>query len=246
MKITHPLTQKLCGLLGSAVVRASMRTLDFKVAYYDPTIDPAHPTCQGRKIYVFWHEYILFPFYLRGHCNLAILLSQHRDAEILTHTAYLMGFDVVRGSTTRGGTAAIRQLRQRSRSMHLALTPDGPRGPRRQLSPGAVFLASALNMPLVVMGFGYDRPWRFRRAWDQFAIPRPCSRARAIVSDEIHVPPRLDREGIEHFRSRTERLLNRLTLEAESWAASGTRKIDQHLLQRRPAPLRPRRARAAA
>ena len=56
--------------------------------------------------------------------------------------------------------------------MNLTITPDGPRGPRRQLAQGPVYLASKLGMPIVAMGFGYDRPWRFN-SWDRFAIPRP-------------------------------------------------------------------------
>ena len=216
-----------------------MGTLDYKVAYYDRTIDPIFPDCRGQKIYIFWHEYILFPLYLRGHCNLAMLLSRHRDAEILSHAAHHLGFEFVRGSTNRGGVGALRQLLARSRRMHLTITPDGPRGPRRRLAPGCVYLASKLGLPLVAMGFGYDRPWRVRSAWDQFAVPRPWSRARAIPSGEIFVPPDLDRNGLEHFRRKIESLLNRLTTEAESWAASGSRKLGQQKLGRQAAPLRP-------
>jgi lysophospholipid acyltransferase (LPLAT)-like uncharacterized protein len=238
MKITNPLLNQLGGLLGSAAVRWWMGTLDYKIAYYDPAIDLALPECSGQKIYIFWHEYILFPFYLRGHCNLAMLLSRHRDAEILSHAAHHLGYEFVRGSTNRGGVAALRELLDRSRTMHLAITPDGPRGPRRRLAPGCVFLASKLGLPLVVMGFGYDRPWRARRTWDQFAIPRPYSRARTIVSGEIFVPPDLDRDGLEHYRVRIESLMDRLTAESEAWAASGRRKAVQSKLERRPAPLR--------
>ena len=89
-----------------------------------------------------------------------MLLSRHRDAEILSHAAYHLGFDFVRGSTNRGGVAAIRELLEKSRHMHLTITPDGPRGPRRKLAPGSIYLASKLGLPLVVMGYGYDRPWR--------------------------------------------------------------------------------------
>jgi lysophospholipid acyltransferase (LPLAT)-like uncharacterized protein len=233
MRIKSPLLNKLGGLLGSAAVRCWMSTLDYKVAYYDRTIDPVFPDCQGQKIYIFWHEYILFPLYLRGHCNLAMLLSQHRDAEILSHAAHHLGFEFVRGSTRRGGVAALRQLLAKSRDMHLTITPDGPRGPRRQLAPGCIYLASKLGLPLVLMGYGYDRPWRVHSAWDRFAIPRPHSRARAIPSGEIIIPPELDRDGIEHYRQRVEALLNRLTAEAESWAASGARKLGQLPVARR-------------
>lgn len=237
MKLTSPFINKLGGLMATAAVRWWMNTLDYKVAYYDPSIDPIYPECQGQKIYVFWHEYILFPFYLRGHCNMAMLLSRHRDAEVLSHAAHHMGFEFVRGSTNRGGVTALRELLAKSRTMHLTITPDGPRGPRRQLAPGCVYLASKLELPLVLMGYGYDRPWRVRRAWDQFAIPRPHSRARAVPSSEIFIPPKLDRDGLEYFRLKVERLLNRLTLEAEAWAEAGTRKIGQVNIERRGAPL---------
>ena len=238
MKLDSPLLNKFGGLLGAAAIRAYMSTLDYKVAYYDPSVDPILPECRGQKIYIFWHEYILFPIYLRGHCNLAMLLSRHRDAEILSHAAYHLGFDFVRGSTNRGGVGAIRELLHKSRSTHLTITPDGPRGPRRRLAPGSIYLASKLGLPLVVTGYAYDRPWRVKRAWDQFAIPRPFSRARAIVSGDVHVPPNLDRQGIEYFRGKVEQLLNRLSVEAEAWAASGARKRGEAIIQRRCAPLR--------
>jgi lysophospholipid acyltransferase (LPLAT)-like uncharacterized protein len=178
----------------------------------------------------------LFPLYLRGHCNLAMLLSQHRDADILARAAYHLGFDCVRGSTYRGSTSAIRQLLRQSSRMHLTITPDGPRGPRRRLAQGSVYLASKLGLPLVAMGFGYDRPWRMG-SWDRFAIPRPFSRARAVVSPEIVIPGNLDRTGVERCRVRVEQLLNRLTLEAQAWAEAGTRKREELPLRKQTAPL---------
>jgi lysophospholipid acyltransferase (LPLAT)-like uncharacterized protein len=232
MKIENAFLHRLGGLVSSAAVRCWMGTMDYKVLYADPAIDPVFPECRGQKIYIFWHEYILFPLYLRGHCNLAMLLSRHRDAEILSYAAHHLGFEFVRGSTNRGGVGAIRELLARSRDMHLTITPDGPRGPRRQLAPGCVYLASKLGLPLVAMGFGYDRPWRVRRAWDQFAVPRLGGRARAVVSGDVFIPPELDRDGLEHHRQQTEQLLNRLTDEAEFWAASGARRAGQSRLQR--------------
>ena len=232
----HPVVYRFAGLFGAVCLRRWLGTLDFKVAYYDPQVDPASPYCCDQNLYIFWHEYIPFPIYLRSHCNIAILLSQHRDAELLADATSLLGFDNIRGSSTRGGAAAIRCLLQKSCGMHLAITPDGPRGPRRVLAPGAIFLASKLGLPLVPMGFGYDRPWR-AKSWDRFAFPRPFSRARAVIGPGIHVPPGLDREGLEHFRASIEQLLTRLTLEAEAWAASGSRKKGECRLKSEPASL---------
>lgn len=213
------------GYATSLVVRTWMRTLDYRVAFYDRSIDPQRGL-GGPRIYIFWHENILIPLYLRGHCHLAMLLSQHGDAEILAWVAKRMGFDCVRGSTHRGAAKALWELFERSKYQHLTITPDGPRGPRRQLAQGPIYLASRLQLPLVPMGFGFDRPWRVD-SWDQFAVPRPFSRARAVIGPPLLLPPDLDRGALETCRRRVERLMNALTTEAEDWAESGTNKVGE-------------------
>ncbi len=245
MKIKQPWVQKLIGFAGANVIRTWMQTLDYAVAYYDPAIDPARPEFDGQKIYVFWHEYLLLPIHMRGHCHFSMLISRHRDAELLARAARHLGFSCVRGSTNRGGVAALRELVRKGRNMNLVITPDGPRGPRRVMAQGAVYLASRLNLPLVAMGFGYDRPWR-AKSWDRFAVPRPFSRARAVVSPPLTIPADLDRAGIEHYRQQTEQLLNRLTLEAENWAASGLRKPQEQPARRAGAYYLPGQLRRAA
>lgn len=231
MKFNFSSLNKTIGALGAWTVRSWMSTLDYRVAYYDHSVDPARPEYDGPKIYVFWHENILFPLYLRGHNNLAMLLSRHRDADVLSEVARQLGFEFVRGSTFRGGSAAIRELIAKSRDTNLTITPDGPRGPRRVMAQGPVYLSSKIGRPLVLMGFAYDRPWR-APTWDQFAVPKPFSRARAVVSPPVQIPPDLDREGLEHYRLQMEQLLNRLTCEAEAWAMSGTHKVCEEPLRR--------------
>lgn len=222
MKIQSKTLVRAAGSLVSLGVHSLMPTLDYRVAYYDPIIDPAYENDGKRRIYIFWHEYIQFFIYLRKHCRLAMLASKHADADVLEQIANLLGFDCVRGSTNRGGVQALREMmrKERSEKQHLTITPDGPRGPRRVLAPGCVYLASKLQIPIVAMGVGYDRPFRFK-SWDRFAIPRPGSRARCIPSGDIWVPPDLDRDGVEHYRRRIEAILNGLTDEAEAWAESG-------------------------
>jgi lysophospholipid acyltransferase (LPLAT)-like uncharacterized protein len=234
LKVPRPLV-KLGGLVTAEAARAWMSTLDYRAAFYDRTVDPALGI-GGPRIYIFWHENILAPLYLRGHCNLTMLLSQHGDADILARIAYHFGFDCVRGSTYRGGARAIWELFERSQRQHLTMTPDGPRGPRRKLAQGPIYLASRLQLPLVVMGFGYDRPWRFR-SWDRFAVPRLFSRARAVIGPPLMLPPDLTRDALEQCRQRVENLLNCFTLEAEAWAAAGTRKAGEVVMLPRSAPV---------
>lgn len=206
------------GFVAIKLLNYWMSTLNYRAWRYDPTADPGDEEFAGPAIYIFWHEYIPIPIYLRPHCRLSILLSQHQDAEVLSHAAHYAGFGAVRGSTNRGGTAALRELIERGKGMSLAITPDGPRGPRRTLAQGCIYVSSRLQIPIVPIGIGYDRPWRNHRAWDRFAIPRPFSNARAILGPRIQVPEDLDRDQMELHRQWIEQQLLTLTSLAEDWA----------------------------
>lgn len=234
--MTTSLLTKTAGLLASTGIRAWMRTLDYRAAYYDRSVDLAYSRGEQR-IYLFWHEYILFPLYICGHCNVSMLLSRHRDADVLERIGHHMGYECIRGSTYRGGSTAVRELMRKGRNAHLTITPDGPRGPRRHLAQGPIYLASRLGLPLVPSGFGCDRPWR-AKSWDRFVVPRPFSRARTVVGPEIFIPPNLDRPGVEHYRQRVEQLLRQMTTEAEAWAEAGTRKVEEFAIRPKAAKRR--------
>ncbi len=225
MKIRNQFILRLGGWFAYLFMQVWMSTLQFRAFISNKSVDPAvpdpDPDQPRRRIYLLWHEYMLPPIYLRPWCNIAILLSQHDDATVLYYATRIMGFDPVRGSTKHGATKAVRELMGKTKeAKHLAITPDGPRGPRRTVAPGAIFLASQLQMPIVLMTFGYNRPWRFG-SWDRFALPRPFSRCRVILSDEITIPPDLNKTQIEEYRLQIEQQFNELTEQTEQWAESG-------------------------
>ena len=224
---------KTGGLVASAMMRSWLKTMDSQIASYDPTADPAHPDHSESCIYLFWHEYILLPVSARGNCRVSMLVSQHRDADLLREAGRFLGFSVIRGSSRRGAITALRGMLRERGSMNLGITPDGPVGPRRQMARGPVYLASKLGMPLVCVGLGYDRPWRIRKAWDQFAIPRPFSRVRAIMSPRIRIPRKLNRHDMACHVMKVERLLNGMTEAAERWALHGGRCVLQQPFQQR-------------
>ena len=226
MKWVNRLATKMGGLAVASAIRTWMSTLDYKAAFYDPTIDPVDARYRGQKIYIFWHEYILFPLYLRGHCNLAMLLSRHRDADILTEIANHLGFEFVRGSTNAGGSCGAARIASAQRAHEPDDHARRPARPAPRAGPGAGF-------PVVQAGAADRRHGLWLRSpvaiesWDRFAIPRAFSRARAVVSPPMFIPPNLDRDQVEHYRQQVERMLNRLTCEAEAWAEAGTPKIDE-------------------
>jgi len=151
MRIHNPIVNEALGLGVSFAIHSLMRTIDYRAAYADRRIDPVFGE-GGPRVYVFWHESILAPLFLRAHCHISMLLSRHRDADVLEVIARRSGYGVVRGSSFRGGATALLELVERSRAEHLTMTPDGPRGPRRRMAVGPVYLASKLGMPLTVNG----------------------------------------------------------------------------------------------
>ena len=222
MSIKSPTLRKRIALSTAVVGRQWCNTLDWKAVYYDPTVDPFHPRHLGRCVNVAWHEYVLAPVMLHGRRKMVALASEHGDGEIVGRAIEHLGWGVVRGSSSRGAASGLlRLLRDDERSLNI--TPDGPRGPRRVMQQGPIFLASKLGLPLVCVGYAYDRPWRLR-SWDRFAIPRPFTRGRSILGPPLHIPSRLDRAGLESHRLWFERLLNWLTIEAETWADSGAKR----------------------
>jgi len=199
-------------------MNAWFSTLSLRVRRYDPNADPGDNAHSGPAIYVFWHEYILLPIYVRPHCGLTMLTSQHRDADLVTQLGKYLGMDAIRGSTNRGAIAALRKLFHEGTGRSLAIIPDGPKGPRRQLAQGCVYLSSRMQIPVVPVAIGYDRPWRLRRTWDKFAFPRPFSRARVVLGPRIQVPAEIERSELEQHRQWLEQRLLELTELAEEWA----------------------------
>ena len=218
MKITNPFLRRTFGFFGTAFFRSLIGTVDFKWAFYDPRIDAY--VAKRKYILMFWHEYLLGPLFFRRHCPVTMLTSQHGDADLVSQSAQFLGMKCIRGSSSHGGVSALRQFVRLPDHDILAFASDGPQGPRRYLAPGAIFLASKLQLPIVLLGIGYDRPWRMS-SWDHFAIPKPFSRGRFISSPMLPIPSRLSRFDLEHYRQKIETLLTQLTEEAEAWAASG-------------------------
>ena len=206
----------IAGRITAFGIHRWMSMMRYEAFFADQTADPINPDCEP-SIIVLWHESMLIPLVLRSGLDISILVSKHRDADILEAFAKASGFNCIRGSSYRGGAAALKTLVQDDKHKHIVITPDGPRGPRRQFSQGAVYLASKLGRPITPIGFAYDHAWRMN-SWDKFAIPKPFTTARSVMGTPLHVPADLDREGIEAYRQLAEKQLLQLTNIAECWA----------------------------
>jgi lysophospholipid acyltransferase (LPLAT)-like uncharacterized protein len=203
------------------MLRLWMWTLRYRYFPLGPNVEPERLGPGERYIYAFWHENMLLPAYFYARKDVYVLISQHADGQLITKVCKHLGFKVVRGSTTRGGAEAIREMVRVSDLAHLAVTPDGPRGPRRRAQQGLVYLAARTGMPVVPVGIGYRRPWRMN-SWDRFALPRPWSIARCVTAEPIRVPADAGRATLAEYMERVEQAIRDASAAAEEWAESGT------------------------
>lgn len=219
MKIRNKHLIRAAGWLGTRLALALIRTLRFEFRSVGTIVAPVTAIPPGpRYAYALWHENLLLPCGTVAHPDIAALISQHADGEILAALIGAIGMGIVRGSTNRGGIEAVRGLVNGTVGRrHLVVTPDGPRGPRRIVQAGLVYIASRTGMQIVPVGIGYRNPWR-ARSWDRFAVPRPCSRARMILGEPITVPAGLKADGIEAYRRLVQAEMDRLSGAAEAWA----------------------------
>src|SRR5436853_2474441 len=174
MKIRHPYLIRMLAPAGAWLVRLWVGTTRYRYASLGPDVEPQRGRDNARYIYAFWHESMLQPAYRYRRLGVRILISRHADGQLIADVCRHLGFRPVRGSTTRGGVEAVRQMLRASRDGILAITPDGPRGPRRRVQMGLIYLAAQTGLPVVPVGFGADRPWPCR-SWDRLPVPRPFS-----------------------------------------------------------------------
>jgi hypothetical protein len=218
VKIRHPLLLRGAGFTVAWLVKAWVGTLRYRRVLLGPDADPTSPGQPGRFLYAFWHETLLLPAFQYGRTPTKVLISEHADGELIAQACRHLGLGVVRGSTTRGGAKAVREILKLGGKKHLVVTPDGPRGPRRQFQPGAVFLASRTGLPIVPVGFAYHRCWR-ARSWDRFALPWPFSPAVGVLGAAIRIPADLERGEIEAWRQKGQAAMDEVTARAEEAAS---------------------------
>jgi lysophospholipid acyltransferase (LPLAT)-like uncharacterized protein len=166
-------------------------------------------------LWALWHETILMSVWYHRRRNVHVMISASRDGELVTAVGRFFGYTAVRGSSSRGGQEAVREMVEYLRAGKPgAITPDGPRGPRREMKMGAVQIARLSGCPVVPFGFAAERFWRLK-SWDRFIIPKPFSRAVFVYGEPIQVPPGedTDREYFDKIKAE----LDRVTAAAESF-----------------------------
>ena len=163
----------------------------------------------GPVVYALWHNRIftIAPAWARvcgKHRQSAVLTSASHDGAMVAHAVAVFGMGAVRGSSSRRAVAGLIGLRQALRNgIDVALTPDGPRGPRYRLQAGLVKLAQSAGTPVVPIHVRFGTAWRLR-TWDGMVIPLPFSRVTLTFDEALAVPRGLDEDAFEAWRAALE------------------------------------------
>lgn len=200
--------EKLFGTAANALIRLLFATIRLR---FDDRIGFTTGQYQKPVIMCFWHNRVLgitlchlrrYPHGRRP--GVTVLTSPSRDGEIIAQVARGFGMGAVRGSSSRRGGQSLRELVSIvEKNGDIAITPDGPRGPRYRLGPGAILLAQTTGAVLAPVHATFSRCLRLK-TWDGFIIPLPFSTVSVTVDEMIPVPRELTKEEFEILRARLE------------------------------------------
>ncbi len=207
---------RLAGRLGAALARGLSATWHSR----ERDVTTGGGSDASRQIIAaFWHRHILsMCAHYRGR-RVCVPVSRSEDGEYAAHIMARFGFSSVRGSSSRGGIGAVKDLMARAEEGYtLAITPDGPRGPRFTVQQGVALLARRSGLPVRPVGVAAERAWEFD-SWDRFVMPKPFSRVAFVVGERLRYA---EYEEVVAFCSELRNALFRATRRAremlqESW-----------------------------
>ncbi len=150
------------------IINIYLKTLRIKINNFpDPGLN---------HIYIFWHSKMLAGWWLFKDRNAAALVSQSKDGDILTNVLNNWNYKVVRGSSSKGSKDALLQITSLVKQNHSAvITPDGPRGPAKEIKNGALIISNKCGVPVVPVRIIYSKK-KILKSWDKFEIPFPFSK----------------------------------------------------------------------
>jgi lysophospholipid acyltransferase (LPLAT)-like uncharacterized protein len=184
----NPLLQRWAIGIAPGILRSLAASWRFgEVGATDGSVGPPKRRAR-REIYSLWHQHLLMLMLRHRDEEIAVMISRSRDGEFAAPVVERLGFQVVRGSSSRGGSRALEEMTQAADAGRaLALTVDGPRGPARHSKPGAVLIASRAGIPLVPV-VAIPASARCLDSWDRFLVPYPRSRVFVAYGEPISIP----------------------------------------------------------
>jgi lysophospholipid acyltransferase (LPLAT)-like uncharacterized protein len=222
LKLRSTLVNALSATAFAACLWLLFRTLRLHVRLETPGTNPYANPSEEHFFYSVWHDSMIIPTFGGKHRCSAALTSEHKDGSFVAQVLRCVGMPTVRGSTNRIRPGAMRELIRATENMHVVVTPDGPRGPRREMSVGIVFLASHTQRAVVPTAYSCSRCWRIRGSWTDLVIPKPFARVFLLGGRPVEVPAGLDRKGLQQYATLIQAEMDRLNEQAQLLAVGGS------------------------
>lgn len=168
------------------------------------------------KILCGWHgRSVIASIFLRNR-GVWVIISKSKDGDIQNHVFHNLGFNVIRGSSGRGGERAlIESIRELRKGAVMAITPDGPRGPSHVVQGGIMVMAKKAGAWLVPIGLS-ARPRYLAKSWDRYMVPLPFAKCIMNIGEPVRVPTDATDEEVEEIRVALQAEISRLEDEAEA------------------------------
>lgn len=210
MKIRNRTLNRLLAWAACRLLRGLLMTCRVEVREQQPRTSPYVANQPQRYLFCLWHDMIVLHTFAGRHYDLAALVSKHRDGGYLADAMRLIGVHPVRGSSSKGGAEAIKEIVAELDGWHVAITPDGPRGPRRKIKPGILWLAAKTGRPIVPTVGVAPNAWHIKGSWTDLTIPKPFSRVLMQGGPFFRVPPDLTRDDLPRYAEALEGEMARL------------------------------------
>ena len=164
-------------------------------------------------ILVFWHgRMLMIPFLWKNPNNMNVLISHHRDGELIAKAMKFLGYKTIRGSSSKGGAAALRNILKTLKTESVAITPDGPRGPVFEVGGNLAAIAKISKKPVVLVAYSAN-PRITLRSWDQMIIPKLFSKGSFQISQPLYY---LETDTDEIYTQRIESKLKQMKNEVDA------------------------------
>lgn len=209
IKFRHFLYNYLFPYTGLFLVRLLSATYRIKIV--DPENEKNLLKAGGQVVYASWHQRF-FPgiTFFSTRKPIAIMISQSRDGEMAARAVHVMGWQAVRGSSSRGGGQALETIKRLiGQGYKIGHIVDGPQGPFGMVKPGLIRIAQYANLPILPTITSAQNRWVFN-SWDRFMVPKPFSRVIIRFGSPIHVPRDMLPGEFEQMQANVTRILKQL------------------------------------
>ncbi len=180
------LRERVLGAAVAGLIRLLGATV--RLRFHDAGPIRSRERAGRRFVLAFWHRHLLLMRYAYRGDRMTVMMSRSRDGEMIAQSMSRLGIHSVRASTSKGAAAGLKELIRVARGgSDIAFTPDGPRGPARQVQPGVIFAAAVTGLPVIPVAIDASRAWE-ARSWDRLLVPKPGARVEIVYGEPLEVP----------------------------------------------------------